>query len=172
MASSASERAPKKEIYTHSFPHEVYALSASARTGEHAFRFAVGSFIEEYRNKVQVVQLDEEAGEFRLRTTIDHSYPATKVQWAPEPLCNTPGKDLLATSGDYLRLWNMGGDGEEARPECTLKNVRGGGAASTRALLRRWRRARATSLPLTRPFSTPAHPSRARRTRAASSARP
>ena len=113
--------AGKREIYTHEFPHDVYSLAASARTGPlFGFRFAVGSFIEEYRNKVQVVQLNEEAGEFVVRATIEHPYPTTRVQWAPEPLCNS--RDLLATSGDYLRLWSI--DGDDARNEVTLKNVR------------------------------------------------
>jgi hypothetical protein len=45
----------KKEIYTYEAPFTVFGLAASQRTSpEHAFRFAVGSFIEEYSNKVQV----------------------------------------------------------------------------------------------------------------------
>jgi hypothetical protein len=149
--------AGKREIYTHEFPHDVYSLAASARTGPlFGFRFAVGSFIEEYRNKVQVVQLNEEAGEFVVRATIEHPYPTTRVQWAPEPLCNS--KDLLATSGDYLRIWNI--DGDEARNEVTLKNVR---AAHVRARAEHRRREHSW----THPVHTPT-----RRTRAPSFARP
>ena len=56
-----------------------------------------------------------------MKGTVDHPYPTTKVQWAPDPLCNS--RDLLATSGDYLRIWNIQTEGE-AKLECVLKNVR------------------------------------------------
>lgn len=72
------------------------------------------------------MQLDESKGaggsDFVVRGSIDHPYPTTHIQWAPDPLCNT--RDLLATSGDYLRLWHVREDGE-VKPECTLNNVRG-----------------------------------------------
>lgn len=35
---------------------------------------ALGSFIEEYCNKVQIIQLNEEKGEFEVRDTFDHPY--------------------------------------------------------------------------------------------------
>ena len=47
-------------------------------------RLAVGSFIEEYNNKVMVVQLDEDAGEFSARSTFEHPYPTTKIMWIPD----------------------------------------------------------------------------------------
>jgi DDB1- and CUL4-associated factor 7 len=46
---------PRKEIYSWEAPWSVYALSASQKAGqEYAFRYAVGSFIEEYCNKIEV----------------------------------------------------------------------------------------------------------------------
>lgn len=87
---------------------------------------------------LQIVQLDEERNEFVARGTFEHPYPATKVMWAPEPLARE--RDLLATSGDYLRLWAVspsthggggGGDGAahagpdvEVKQEALLNNVR------------------------------------------------
>jgi len=105
--------------YTWKAPWDVYSLAASARADPaHAFRYAVGSYIEDYSNKVAIIQLDEEKDEFVLRASLEHPYPTTKVQWAPEPLC--AARDLLATSGDYLRLWAVG-DGAVAQ-EAVLKN--------------------------------------------------
>ena len=37
-----------------------------------------------YNNKVQIVSLDEEAGEFTPKSTFDHPYPTTKIMWIPD----------------------------------------------------------------------------------------
>lgn len=69
------------------------------------YRIAVGSFLEEYRNKVRIVQLNNSVGEFELKGEFEHPYPATKVVWAPSKV--TTVNDIVATSGDYLRLWTV-----------------------------------------------------------------
>jgi hypothetical protein len=56
-ASEGSEASAinSKEIHTYKAPWMIYGLAASMREGpEYAFRYAVGSFIEEYSNKVWV----------------------------------------------------------------------------------------------------------------------
>lgn len=50
-ASAAARR--RKEIYSYDAPWSVYGLASSQRPGAE-FRFALGSFMEEYSNKVQV----------------------------------------------------------------------------------------------------------------------
>lgn len=77
--------------------------------------------IERYAShvQVQIVQLDEDRGELMHRATFDHPYPTTKVMWIPDPATHYP--DLLATSGDYLRLWRVGNG--EVHQECMLNNV-------------------------------------------------
>ncbi len=86
----------------------IYGLSWSERRDK-PFRLALGSFIEEYSNKVTIVQLKEnnrnEQGFLQEVGSFDHSYPATKIQWYPSS--STSANDLLATSGDYLRLWQV-----------------------------------------------------------------
>lgn len=52
-------------------------------------RLAVGSFVEEYNNKVQIVQLDEDTSEFVVRSTFDHPYPTTKIMWIPDSVSIT-----------------------------------------------------------------------------------
>jgi len=34
--------------------------------------------------QVQIIQLDEDRGEFVLRATFDHPYPTTKIMWIPD----------------------------------------------------------------------------------------
>ena len=48
------------------------------------FRLALGSFVEEYNNRVQIVALDEETSEFKAKSTFDHPYPTTKIMWIPD----------------------------------------------------------------------------------------
>ncbi|XP_017482468.1 PREDICTED: DDB1- and CUL4-associated factor 7-like [Rhagoletis zephyria] len=98
----------RKEIYKYEAPWEVYSMNWSVRRDK-KFRLALGSFIEEYTNKVQIVTLNEETSEFSAETTFDHPYPTTKIMWIPDSRCALP--DLLATSGDYLRLWRVSDNG-------------------------------------------------------------
>jgi WD repeat-containing protein 68 len=53
MAVTIGSDKKKKEIYTYEAPWTLYGLACSQRPDQ-PFRFAVGSFIEEYCNKVQV----------------------------------------------------------------------------------------------------------------------
>ena len=85
----------------------IYISYRSRRAEEHKkFRLACASFIEEYNNKVQIVQCKEETGQFDVVTEFKHPYPTTKILWNPD---RNPAaeKDLLATTGDYLRIWNI-----------------------------------------------------------------
>jgi len=119
---SGSSGSKRKEIYKYDAPWTVYAMNWSMRPDKR-FRLAVGSFVEEYNNKVQIVQLDEDSGDFSSRSTFEHPYPTTKIMWIPDTKGMYP--DLLATSGDYLRVWKVV-DNEnrqtESRLECLLNN--------------------------------------------------
>lgn len=109
----------KKEIYRYDAPFTLYATAWSAAIDpQRRFRLAVSSFVEEYSNKVSdcffpskllfkisILQLDEEQGEIVYRSSFDHPYPATKIGWIPDSKGNYP--DLVATSGDYLRVWRV-----------------------------------------------------------------
>ena len=46
------------EIYTYEAPWDTYSLGWSVRYN-HPYRLAVGSFIQEYSNKVEIIQLNE-----------------------------------------------------------------------------------------------------------------
>lgn len=107
----------RKEIYKYEAPWTLYSMNWSVRP-DRRFRLAVGSFVEEYNNKVQIVALNEETSEFAAVSTFDHPYPTTKIMWIPDSKGLFP--DLVATSGDYLRVWRVGET--ETRLECLLNN--------------------------------------------------
>ncbi|XP_075739059.1 DDB1 and CUL4 associated factor wap isoform X2 [Rhipicephalus microplus] len=116
VAAAAAGGAKRKEIYKYEAPWTVYSMNWSVRP-DRRFRLALGSFIEEYNNKVQLVSLDEDTSEFLAKSTFEHPYPTTKIMWIPDTKGVFP--DLLATSGDYLRVWRAG---EDTRLECLLNN--------------------------------------------------
>lgn len=102
-----------KEIYTYETPWTAYAMAWCRRPGEDSkFKMAVGSYKEEYSNLLQIIQLQKDHNgvrRFRKLCEIDHPYPPTKVMWAPAKF-NYGSTDLLATTGDYLRLWSLDSD--------------------------------------------------------------
>ena len=66
--------------------------------------------MEEYSNKVEIITLDEETGEFpkEAQCSFTHPYPCTKILFIPDKECTK--EDLLATTGDYLRIWQVQDD--------------------------------------------------------------
>eukprot|EP01112_Ceratiomyxa_fruticulosa_P009799 TRINITY_DN2572_c0_g1_i1.p1 TRINITY_DN2572_c0_g1~~TRINITY_DN2572_c0_g1_i1.p1 ORF type:complete len:328 (+),score=67.04 TRINITY_DN2572_c0_g1_i1:165-1148(+) len=98
----------KREIYTYEAKWPVYGMNWSIR-GDKPFRLALGSFLEDYTNKIEVVQLNEETEVFECKGMFDHPYPTTKIMWVPDRKGERP--DLLGTTGDYMRIWEVGEDG-------------------------------------------------------------
>ena len=58
---TAGTASKQSEIYTHESPSLVYALGWSARP-DRPFRLAVGSFIEDYNNRVEILQRERGPG--------------------------------------------------------------------------------------------------------------
>jgi len=112
-----------KEIYKYNAPWTVYSMNWCQKP-EKRFKLALGSFIEDYNNLIQIVTLDDNTGEFYAKSTFDHPYPTTKIIWIPDPKGIHP--DLLATSGDYLRVWRAT-ESNETTLECLLNNNKGSG---------------------------------------------
>ncbi|GMH39030.1 hypothetical protein BSKO_06928 [Bryopsis sp. KO-2023] len=112
--------APEKgaEIFTYESSSMLYAMNWSVRQDKD-FRLALGSFRENTSNFLEVIQLDEETGRFRCPQGFkaDHGYPATKVMFVPDKEGTMP--DLLATSGECLRLWRIKEGGLKLEEELT-----------------------------------------------------
>ena len=80
-------------------------------------KIAIGSYLEDNHNYIQILdaqrtQIDPEnpQGErgldFVKTAEANHAYPVTRILWEP-PSSNKQSTDLLATSGDHLRLWSL-----------------------------------------------------------------
>jgi WD repeat-containing protein 68 len=104
-----SGQIPKAEIHTYQSDHLVYAMNWSVRRDKR-FRLAVGSFKEEMNNCVEIISLDEERGVLKSNPglTFKQDYPATKLMFIPDKEGSRP--DLLATSGEFLRIWQIHDD--------------------------------------------------------------
>ena len=111
-SSAGEKRNKKKEIYNYYSKHMVYGMAWTSRK-DHAFRLAIGSFIEDYANQVEIIELvdDSETDDWKFKKvgTFDHPYPTTKIMWRPDE--QAVAKDQIATTGDYLRLWDVGDNG-------------------------------------------------------------
>ncbi|KAK1865185.1 hypothetical protein I4F81_007720 [Pyropia yezoensis] len=114
------------DSYTYKAAWPVYGVSL-ARRRDSPFRVVVSSFVEQYANQVQVIDLvantspppapgsaapPQPPSILAPACTLEHPYPATKVDWIPDEGGVHPS--LVATTGDFLRIWDVspgGGDG-------------------------------------------------------------
>jgi WD repeat-containing protein 68 len=92
----------------HYFTLSPSFLSSSSPDPKAQFRLAIGSYVEQYSNAVQIVKKRPDENSLYLAGEFDHPYPCTKILWSPDVNAT---KDLLATTGDYLRVWSVTDDG-------------------------------------------------------------
>ncbi|ORE11513.1 WD40 repeat-like protein [Rhizopus microsporus var. microsporus] len=105
---------PTKEIYQYDAPWLIYALDwCKTPIEQKSFRLAIGSFIEDSNNKLQIISrtdlLDHvppSRNDFTAVAEADSYYPITKVLWEPRKT-DARSSDLLATTGDILRIWEL-----------------------------------------------------------------
>lgn len=122
-AASAATGPKRKEIYNYEIPSNAiaYSMAWSRRPGGHNFKLAVSTYREEYINHIHIIKKDgmgaggdgssssnskaddgsNGGSNFTKVIEFDHPYPPTKIMWAPKAITD---RDLLATTGDYLRL--------------------------------------------------------------------
>ncbi|KAL4885558.1 WD40-repeat-containing domain protein [Aspergillus karnatakaensis] len=106
-------------------PWPIYAVDwckwpVSGNAGSFGGKIALGSYLEDHHNYIQILDThlaypdpdtpDAAAGELKLEyvktAEATHSYPVTRILWEP-PSSQKQSTDLLATSGDHLRLWSL-----------------------------------------------------------------
>ncbi|KAG6496306.1 protein TRANSPARENT TESTA GLABRA 1-like [Zingiber officinale] len=111
MASKAQESPLNPNVFTLDSPHPVYAMAFSSSTAASSPRLALGSFLEEYGNRVELVGFDDDALAFRPEPALsfDHPYPPTKLMFHPLTI------PLLASASDSLRIWHVGSDATDLR---------------------------------------------------------
>ncbi|XP_078442538.1 transducin/WD40 repeat-like superfamily protein [Wolffia australiana] len=100
---------PNPNAFTYQSPHPVYAMAiSSSPSSSSSPRLALGSFIEDLSNRVDLITFDADSQTFRSSPALsfDHPYPPTKLMFHPRPIPNETTA-LLASSGDLLRLWQI-----------------------------------------------------------------
>ncbi|KAL6250751.1 hypothetical protein RBB50_003054 [Rhinocladiella similis] len=105
-------------------PWPIYAVDwckwPPRPNGASSGKVAIGSYLEDNHNYIQILetqrtQVDpenphgERGLEFVKTAEATHAYPVTRILWEP-PSSNKQTTDLLATSGDHLRLWSLPND--------------------------------------------------------------
>jgi WD repeat-containing protein 68 len=97
----------KKEVYKF---ETNWLISNVSWSKDGTYKLAVTSYLEQYKNFVQIVNLDndEPGQEIESVCTFEHPYPATKVLWSPQTSIGS--SPMLATTADYLRLWRFDKD--------------------------------------------------------------
>ncbi|KHN95440.1 WD domain containing protein [Metarhizium album ARSEF 1941] len=102
-----------------------------------AGKLAVGSYLEDGHNFIQILDsqvasaaqdvytLDTSSYslEFTKVAEATHSYPVTRLLWEP-PSSQKQSTDLLATSGDHLRLWSLPSETQTTSSNTVTRGVR------------------------------------------------
>ncbi|XP_057968338.1 WD repeat-containing protein LWD1-like [Malania oleifera] len=96
----------KVGVYTYVAQWPIYSLAWSMRLDKGS-RLAVGSSLEDYTNKVELLHFNPDSGDFSTdsRLVLHHPYAPSHLMFFPSD--DTSHPDLLATSGDFLRLWHL-----------------------------------------------------------------
>jgi len=92
-------------------PHELgYAVhDLAVQSASAGLLVACSSFIPEAQNFVDVLSVSFDAPRQGVRGSVrlPHYYPPTRVRWLG---AGSPGQELLATSGDCIRVWSASGE--------------------------------------------------------------
>ncbi|KAI8592402.1 WD40-repeat-containing domain protein [Geranomyces variabilis] len=94
-----------KELYCFATPWPVYAMNWCQRPG--SFRMGLGSFVTDRPNKITIIERTEQDPDFVMVDDVDQSYPSTKLLWAPYKGAGNVTPDLFATTGDFLKIWEL-----------------------------------------------------------------
>ena len=102
--SVSGNESSRKEIYRYKPGFPIYSVDWSWRK-EFPYRLAFTSFMEGLSNRITLIHLDEESRTLKPFATVEHPFPPTKVMWMPYQNSDKP--DLFATTGDFLRIWEL-----------------------------------------------------------------
>ncbi|KAL1835446.1 hypothetical protein VTJ49DRAFT_6702 [Mycothermus thermophilus] len=103
-----------------------------------AGKLAIGSYLEDGHNFIQILDAhfsptpsdvyvpggSKWTMDFTKVAEATHTYPVTRLLWEP-PSSQKQSTDLLATSGDHLRLWSLPSDPHPATPGSSITSRTG-----------------------------------------------
>lgn len=123
--------ADPNSVLCYDAPFPLYGVAFS-HSPSHPTRIALTSFLSSSSNKIQIIESPSSttssssstsyspfgaapagAQDFRVLATTSHAYPATKVAFSPAPTTLHKNGELLATTGDVLRIWSLEEDDGE-----------------------------------------------------------
>lgn len=87
------------------------------------YTLGLGSFLDDKINKVDIIHICDtgDTKKFVKKCSFDHQYPPTKLMWLPNE--SSANKDVMATSGEYLRIYGLEGTyHDQPKLLCELKN--------------------------------------------------
>ncbi|XP_026397391.1 protein TRANSPARENT TESTA GLABRA 1-like [Papaver somniferum] len=125
---NSTQESNLENAFTYDSPYPIYAMvfspsSTTSSSSNKTHRIAVGSFIEHFNNKVEIISFDEETSTFKTdpNLSFEHQNTLTKLMFISNMFNPSPNSsNLLASSGDYLRLWDIKGNSVE--PKSVLDN--------------------------------------------------
>ncbi|MED6171727.1 hypothetical protein PIB30_043530 [Stylosanthes scabra] len=103
---SQSDKKQAEGVHTYVAQWPISSLAWSLRRDKTP-RLAIASYLEDYTNKVELIHFNYHTFNFTTdpRLVLDHPYAPTNLMFFPSHDDTNP--DLLATSGDNLRLWQI-----------------------------------------------------------------
>ncbi|KAK4162342.1 WD40-repeat-containing domain protein [Cladorrhinum sp. PSN259] len=138
---------PQARTSNYMAPWALYAFDWCkwAPQGNSAGKLAIGSYLEDGHNYIQILDAhmnptppdtftpggSRYAMDFTRIAEATHSYPVTRLLWEP-PSSQKQSTDLLATSGDHLRLWSLPSDPQIAQPGSSITSRNGRDAPITK----------------------------------------
>lgn len=117
------ESSMTEQIYTYECDFQNYSIAFRNRK-DNKFQMAVSSYnTESMNNQVDIVDLNFQKPNdgFTKIHEFKHEFPPTKIMWIPD----TEGtrKDILATTAEYLRVWEKQEETNTFKEHKILKNV-------------------------------------------------
>ncbi|CAH0023999.1 unnamed protein product [Clonostachys rhizophaga] len=115
-----AEAQPGSSSYLAPWPIYAFDWCKWRPHGNGSGKLAIGSYLEDGHNFIQILDshvvptpqdvyvpgTSKYSLEFNKVAEATHSYPVTRLLWEP-PSAQKQSTDLLATSGDHLRLWSL-----------------------------------------------------------------
>ena len=111
--------------YTYECDFQNYSIAFRNRK-DNKFQMAVASYnTDSMNNQVDIIDLNfkqiHEQDGFKKINEFKHEFPPTKIMWIPD--VEGSRKDILATTAEYLRVWEVQNDTNTFKEHKILRNV-------------------------------------------------
>ena len=118
-----TENGLTEKTYTYDSDFQNYSIAFRNRK-DNKFQMAVASYnTDSMNNQVDIIDLSFEKDNdgFKKINEFKHEFPPTKVMWIPD--AEGTRKDILATTAEYLRIWEHQEETNTYKEHKILRNV-------------------------------------------------